>query len=108
MKMHGSHGPSSPDACEWRRILAHFNQASIELCKRIAKLSYTIASKVLPHEKLTAYNSCRLIPLDKNPGVRPNGIGDVLRRIIGKTITQSIKSDRKNLGKKFQLNLSQK
>ena len=35
------------------------------------------------------------------PGVRPIGIGEVLRRKIGKTITQCIKSDLKNLGKKF-------
>ena len=44
----------------------------------------------------------------KNPGVRPIGISEVLRRIIGKTITQCIKSDLKNLGKNFQLCLGQK
>ena len=108
LKTRGIHGPSGLDACEWRRILTHFNQTSIELCKTIAKLSYTIASKVLPHDNQTAYNSCRLIPLDKNPGVRPIGIGEVLRRIIGKTITQCIKSDLKNLGKNFQLCLGEK
>ena len=107
LKTHASHGHSGLDACEWRRILTHFNQISIELCKTIAKLSYTIATKVLPHENLMAYNSCRLIPLDKNPGVRPIGIGEVLRRIIGKTITQCIKSDLKSLGKNFQLCLGQ-
>ena len=101
LKTHGSHGFSGLDACEWRRILTQFNQT-------IAKLSYTIASKVVPHENLTAYNSCRLLPLDKNPGVRPIGMGEVLRRIIGKTITQCIKSDFKNLGKNFQLCLGQK
>ena len=87
-KTHGSHGPSGLDACEWRRIITHFNQTSIELCKILAKLSYTIASKILPHENLTAYNSCRLIPLDNNPGVRPIGIDEVLRRAIGKTRTK--------------------
>ena len=108
LKMHGRHGSSGLDACEWRRISTHFNQTSIELCKAIAKLSYTIASKNLPHENLTAYNSCRLIPLNKNSGVRPIGIGEVLRRIIGKTITQCIKSDLKNVGKSLQLFLGQK
>ena len=36
LKTHGSHGPSGLDACEWRRILTHFNQTFIELCKTIA------------------------------------------------------------------------
>ena len=108
LKTHTSHGSSGLDACEWRRILTHFNQTSTELCKKIAKLSYTIASKIVPHENLTAYNSYRLIPLDKNPVVRPIGIGEVLRRIIVKTTTQCIKSDLKNHGKIFQLCLGQK
>ena len=106
--MHGSHAPSGKDACEWRRILTHFNQISTELCKTIAKLSNTIPSKVVPHENLTAYNSCPLIPLNKNPGVRRIGIVEVLRRILGKTITHCIKTDLKNLGKNFQPCLVQK
>ena len=106
LKTHGSHGLSGLDACEWRRILTHFNQTSVELYKTFTELSYTIASKVLPHKNLRAYNSCRLIPLDRNPGVRPIGIGEILRRINGKTIIQCIKSDLKNLGKNFQLCLS--
>ena len=57
LRTQGSHGPSGLDACEWRRIITHFKQTSIELCKTIAKLSYTIATKVLPKETLTACNS---------------------------------------------------
>jgi hypothetical protein len=35
---------------------------------------------------LESYASCRLIPLGKNPRIRPIGVDEVLRRIIGKTI----------------------
>ncbi|XP_057316854.1 uncharacterized protein LOC130657880 [Hydractinia symbiolongicarpus] len=42
---------------------------------------------------LECYTACRLIPLDKSPGVRPIGIGEVLRRIIGKSIMCLVKSD---------------
>jgi len=33
-----------------------------------------------------AFLACRLIPLDKNPGLRQIGVGEVLRRIIGKAV----------------------
>ena len=41
---------------------------------------------------IEAYLSCRLIPLHKLPGVRPIGIGEVIRRIIGKTVIATVKS----------------
>ena len=108
MKTHGSHGPSGQDADEWRRLLTHFNQPSVELAKTIAKIAQRLATSVVPAEDLEAYNACRLIPLDKKPGVRPIGIGEVIRRIIGKSITQCIKTDLKRLGANFQLCLGQK
>ena len=42
---------------------------------------------------IEAYIACRLIPLDKNPGVRPIGIGEVLRRRIGKSVLSVVKQD---------------
>ena len=40
-----------------------------------------------------AYLACRLVPLSKNPGVRPIGIGEVLRRIIGKAVMRVVSMD---------------
>ena len=37
-------------------------------------------------EIIRPFIACRLIPLSKNPGVRPIGICDTLRRIMGKAI----------------------
>ena len=38
--------------------------------------------------------SCKSIdPLDKNPGIRPIGVGEVLRRIAGKVIVTHLKED---------------
>ena len=42
---------------------------------------------------LEAYVACRLIPLDEDPGIRPIGIGEVLRRIIGKIVVWQLKED---------------
>jgi len=35
----------------------------------------------------------RLVPLDKCPGLRPIGIGEILRRIIGKCVMMVLKKD---------------
>ena len=36
--------------------------------------------------------ACRLIPLDKKPGLRPIGLGEVLRRIAGKAVMIKFKN----------------
>ena len=42
---------------------------------------------------MEGYTACRLIPLNKNPGVRPIGIGEILRRLIGKAIGWCLKNE---------------
>ena len=79
MTTHGSHGPSGLDANGLRRILTHFGQQSFEISKTLAKIAQKISTEILSHELLEPYNACRLIPLDKNPGVRTIGIGEVIR-----------------------------
>ena len=44
-------------------------------------------------QHLQAFNASLLIPLDKNPGVRPIGIGETIRRIIGKSVMTLLKGD---------------
>ena len=101
MKTNGSHGPSGLDSQEWRRLLTSFKDSSSDLCKTIAKLAIRISTEKLPF--LKAYNACRLIALDKCPGVRPVGIGEVLRRIIGRSIMKCIKRDLALLGNNTQM-----
>ena len=108
MKTHGSHGPSSVDANEWRRWMSNFSQSSTSLCRTVARLVVRIATEEIDNEALMPYNACRLIPLDKNPGVRPIGVGEVLRRIIGRTILRCVENDLMLLGKNQQLCLGQK
>ena len=108
MRTHGSHGLSGLDANEWRRILTPFGQQSVEISKTIAKIAKKLATEELNPELMKPYNACRLTPLDKNPGVRPIGIGEVMRRIIGRTITKCLKNELMSLGSNYQLCLEQK
>ena len=42
---------------------------------------------------MEAYVACCLIPLDKDPGIRPIGIEEVLRRMIDKIVVWQLKED---------------
>ena len=79
----------------YRRILC--SKCSGSLCKslreEIATFTMNIATKSNHPDLLQAYVSSRLIPLDKNPGVRPIGVGEVLRQIVGKTISHHCQNE---------------
>ena len=44
-------------------------------------------------KRLTAFIACHLVTLTKCPGVRPIGIGETPRRIIGKVIANALSDD---------------
>ena len=91
----GAGGPSHLDAEQYRTILTS-NKMKVEskfLREQIALLARKLASEIVDPATLEALIGCRLIPLDKKPGVRPIGIGEVLRRIIGKAIGWVLKQD---------------
>ena len=79
LRTRGASGPSGLDADGWRRILVskNFGRTSTELRKSIAEMACVLCTKEIEfvqHQptSIEAYNyiACRLIPLDKNPGVR--------------------------------------
>ena len=57
---------------------------------------------------LEVFLACRLIPLDKNPGLRPIGVGEVLRRIAEKVVMKVLKEDIKKAVGCLQLSAGQK
>ena len=86
----GAAGPSGMDALSWRRLCTAFGKKS---CSALAAVTRRISTVYVDPSSLVAYTSCRLIPLDKCPGVRPIGIGEVVRRIIGKAVMRTVKHD---------------
>ena len=89
----GSAGPSGVDAESWCHMCTSFGEASDRLCDAIALCSQQLATSYVNPSSLEAFLSCRPIPLDKKPGVRPIGIGEMLWQIIGKAILYVIGVD---------------
>ena len=89
----GAAGSSIGVAYVWRRMMKSFKSASKDLCDAVAGVARQLASQHVDPAGLMPLLNNRLIPLDKNPGVRPVGIGDVLRCIIGKSLMTVLKSD---------------
>ena len=99
--MNGSGGPTLIDTDVWKDILCSkvFGNKTEELSQSIADLAKKLCTEEIHPDCLVEYNACRLIPLDKGltkqqtPGVRPIGIGEVLKRIVGKLLIGVIKDD---------------
>ena len=67
------------DASGWRRLCTSFSNALNDLCTTIAYLTRRICTEYVDLMGLTPLLASHLIALDKSPGVRPIGVGEVLR-----------------------------
>ena len=104
LKTRGGAGPSGIDADGWRHILAsrNFGNASEELRSEFAKTIKILCTEKVEHistpsntvtSNIEALLACRLIPLDKCPGLRPIGVGEPLRRVAGRVVMGVVKED---------------
>ena len=73
----GAAGPSGVDALGWRRFCTSF-KASCDLCHSLASVARRLCTSYVDPSSLSAFVAGRLIALDKNPGVRPIGVGRLL------------------------------
>ena len=89
LRTSGSAGPSGVDACGWRRLCTSFKSASDKLCCSIAILACWLCTSFVDPASCV----CRLIALNKIPGVHPIGVGEVVRRIIAKAVLSIIGPD---------------
>ena len=85
-KTRGAAGPSGMDADGW--------------CHNWFKVTLDMQEKTFENQcpernanYLATFLTCKLIPLDKQPGVRPVGIGEVLRWLIGKRVMRPLRKD---------------
>ena len=85
-KTKGGAGPSGLDANDWCRILTSnsYGTSSSDLCKTMS---------IVDPKSIEALLASRLIPPNKNPGLRPIGVGEILRRIARKVVTTAIREE---------------
>ena len=67
--------------------------ASDELCSAIASFARRLCTAFLSPDILSPFLACRLIALDKSPGVLPIGVCEVVRRIVAKAALYIIPDD---------------
>ena len=56
-----------------------YKAASHELCQSLAITAQRLCTNLVDPSAIAPLLACRLIALNKNPGVRPIGIGDTTR-----------------------------
>ena len=93
IKTNGGSGSSTMDTGGWRRILCsnNFSDTNVDLRKAIANFIKKICTEKVSAVSIKAFVACRLIPLDKNPGLRPMEVGEILHRITRKVIVSVLK-----------------
>ena len=104
-------GPSGIDANGFRRIMASksFKQSSSRLCETIATMTKILCIQYIDPSAIEPLIASRLMPLDKGEGaVRPIGVGEVIRRIIGKCVMNIAKKDVVEASRSLQLCAGQK
>jgi hypothetical protein len=92
-RLRGGSGPCEATSDHWTDFTLRFGKNSAILRTKIAELTTKLANEIVPWEKIKTLMASRLIALDKNPGVRPIGIDECLRRIICKSMAIITGSD---------------
>eukprot|EP00957_Ditylum_brightwellii_P045845 3478240-Ditylum_brightwellii.AAC.1 len=87
--MCGSGGPLGQDAVTLSNWLLRFGVASEELREEIALLADWLSNGSPPWAAYRALIAGCLVALDKCPGTRPVGIGEILRCLIAKMVIRA-------------------
>ena len=90
LRTSGAAALSRMDSSAWIGMCSSFHDASSELCMAMALVGKGICTLYVDPMGLRAFVVCRLIALDKCPGVRPIGIGEIAQKIVGKAILATI------------------
>ena len=96
LNMKGAGGWSGLDSDDLRPLLCskNFGRTADGLCQATADLTKRLCRSLVDPASLETFLACRLIPLEKGGNdVRPIGIGETLRRLVGKAAVRAVRSD---------------
>ena len=85
-KLSGAAGPGGIDSMALQQWLLRFGVSSNLLREAVAHFTRWLANCTPPWAAYRAIMANRLVALDKCPGVRPVGIGEIWRRLFAKTV----------------------
>ena len=101
-KLRGSAGAGGIDAPTLKHWFLHYGEDSTALCEEFAEFTSWICNELNPIA-IRGFLTCRLIALDKCPGVRPIGIGETIRRLFVKSALWYTRDDAAELCNHQQL-----
>jgi hypothetical protein len=85
----GAAGPSGRDVVDLSNWLLHHGAESQLLRNELAAIARWLANDHPPWASYRALMACRLVALDKEPGTRPVGIGEIYRRLFAKCVLEA-------------------
>ena len=85
-KLSGAGGPGGVDAIALQQWLLKYGVQNHSLREAVAEFTRWMANDTPPWAAIRALMANRLMALDKCPGVRPVGIGEIWRRLFAKCV----------------------
>ena len=73
--------------------MLRYGTSNTRLCYSVVGLCHHLCNSIIPWDSIRALVASHLIALGKCPGVRPIGIGEMLRRFIGKAVCLATRLD---------------
>ena len=86
LRTKGRAGVSQHENNLWHKMVTGHKEASAQICNAVASVARRLATEYVDPEGLELLLANRGIALNKNPGLRPVGVGEMVRRIIGKAV----------------------
>ena len=86
LRTKGSAGVSQQEDVLWNKMVTGYKDSSSSLCNAVALLTRRLTTECVDPTGLEALLANRDIAINKCPGLRPVGVGEMVRRISGKAV----------------------